>query len=435
MSGFRCFMLSLLGSVVFFGTSVSPVFGSPASQAGASEKRLRKIELRIEALEDGDLIFENQESLFFIDLKGRIDLDAIYGSENSPSSSFNVRRARFGLITTFQERYKAKVIGAFDDGRASVKDVYLEAELKDFLKLRLGHFKVPIGFERIQDSRDVPFAERSISTNNLTSDRDIGIMMHGDVYNEVFSYGLGVFNGDGSSSGGDNDSQKEVMLRSELKLLALSGAEFFKNLKIGGGIAIGFGDEGPIHGGTLSTRGGLEFLTTNPAAEYDGWHIRSSLEVSHFVGPFSFMYEYLSSFQTEILLGSTPTTFTHNIVVGGHTISLAYNLTGETATFGALQPNSRFSLDDGTWGALQLATRISFISVDDMHFDADTDAGPLFIGATGATELDLALNWYLNENMVFKLNYNQTWLSDPVLHEGREVDGEKILTGVLSIVW
>jgi phosphate-selective porin OprO/OprP len=397
---------------------------------------LEDIELRVEALEKGDLIFEEQGGLLYIDIMGRVDLDAtVAPSDYSADTSFNIRRARFGFLASFEERYHAKIVGALDRGKASVKDVYLDVHFRDYLKLKAGHFRVPLGIERMQDSRDVPFSERSLATINLTAPRDIGIMMYGGIYGDMFNFAIGVFNGDGSSEEGDNDSQKEIVLRSDLKPLMTSGYNLLKNFQIGGGLAIGFGDEGPIHGGSLSTRSGLEFLVTNPAAEYDGWHLRSSLEISHLAGPVGFMYEYISSFQSEVVLGTKAPILSHNYVVGGHTMAIGYNITGEDATFGALKPTKSFSVENGTWGALQVAGRFSLINVDGMYLDTDTDEGFLFTGARRSTEVDLALNWFLNEYMVLKLDYNQTWLSDPVLHKGRELDYERSFTAAFSMVW
>jgi phosphate-selective porin len=116
-------------------------------------------------------------------------------------------------------------------------------------------------------------------------------------------------------------------------------------------------------------------------------------------------------------------------------MAIGYNITGEDATFGALKPTKSFSVENGTWGALQVAGRLSLINVNGMHFDTDTDEGPLFAGARRSTEVDLALNWYLNEYMVLKLDYNQNWLSDSVPYEGRDLDYERSFTATFSMVW
>jgi len=399
-------------------------------------RRYDELEKRINLLEKADFLFESQGEVFYLDLIGRVDLDAVAVPSGYPgTTSFNIRRARLGTIAHFYDKYHLKLEGALDQGVASLKDAYLEAELLPYLTLRAGHFKVPLGFERIQDSRDVPFVERSLATINLTSEREIGILAYGRFYHDILGYGLGIFNGDGSDAGGDNNSQKEVILRSDLQPLALIQNPLFKKLRVGGVLALGLGDDGPIHGGSLETRSGLEFLTINPNARYKGLHVRSTLEVSHLAGPVSLMYEYISSFQSKVILGSKSPIISHNYVVRGHTGAITYNITGEEATYGKVIPKNPFSIGKTGWGAVQVATRISALGVNDMFFETDTDEGPLFAGANEAMELDLAVNWFLNDHMALKLDFSQTWLSEAVDYKGREIDFEKVFTAQFSLVW
>ena len=70
-----------------------------------------------------------------------------------------------------------------------------------------------------------------------------------------------------------------------------------------------------------------------------------------------------------------------------------------------------------------------------MFLETDTDEGPLFAGANEAMELDLAVNWFLNDHMALKLDFSQTWLSEAVDYEGREIDFEKVFTAQFSLVW
>jgi phosphate-selective porin OprO/OprP len=399
-------------------------------------RRFADLEKRVGFLEEGDLLFEGQSEAFYLDFTGRIALNAVAVPSGYPdTSSFNIRRARLGAVVHFYDKYHFKLEGAFDKGRASLKDAFLEADLHPYFSLRAGHFKVPLGFERIQDSRDVPFVERSLSTINLTSDRDIGIIVHGKVYHDMLGYGFGVFNGDGSDVEGDNNSQKEIFFRSDLQPFALIQNPYLKKLRIGGGLALGLDDEDPMYGGSFETRSGLEFITINPNARYEGLHWRTSLEVSHLAGPVSLMYEYISSFQTKVVLGVAAPVLSHNYIVEGHTGTIAYNITGENATFNRLIPKNAFSPTNGKWGAVQLAVRISALDIDDIFLETGTDEGFLLTGANRSLELDLAINWFFNDHMALKLDYSQSWLNRAVDYKGREIDFEKAFTAQLSLTW
>ena len=69
----------------------------------------------------------------------------------------------------------------------------------------------------------------------LTPGRDVGLMLHGSLYDEAIMYGLGVFNGDGTDA--DRRSQKDekqVTGRLVFKPLHHWGPDFLKTLQVGG---------------------------------------------------------------------------------------------------------------------------------------------------------------------------------------------------------
>jgi phosphate-selective porin OprO/OprP len=83
----------------------------------------------------------------------------------------------------------------------------------------------------------------------------------------------------------------------------------------------------------------------------------------------------------------------------------SYVLTGENASYRSVAPAQPFDLTKGTWGAFELAARYGELTVD-------KDAFPFFASPTRAARIakswGLGLNWYLNRNVKFQLNYEQT---------------------------
>ena len=82
-------------------------------------------------------------------------------------------------------------------------------------------------------------------------------------------------------------------------------------------------------------------------------------------------------------------------------IQASYFLTGEsrpydraTGTFGRVKPNQNF-MEDGGWGAWEIAARYSMLDLSDGAFDG----GEIDTFTVGA-------NWYLNPNMRIMFDYS-----------------------------
>lgn len=84
-------------------------------------------------------------------------------------------------------------------------------------------------------------------------------------------------------------------------------------------------------------------------------------------------------------------------------------LTGEDSTYKGVKPKSPFSLANGTWGALELAFRYSELDLDEGSFTggANSFADPT-TAAEEAAAWAVGLNWYVNNNVKFVLDYEQT---------------------------
>ena len=90
-------------------------------------------------------------------------------------------------------------------------------------------------------------------------------------------------------------------------------------------------------------------------------------------------------------------------------LAASYFLTGEEAAFRGFKPKSTFSLSDGTWGAFEVVARVQSLSVGDEAFagGADSFADPL-AAASQADSWGVGVNWYLNENVKWLLDYEHT---------------------------
>ncbi|HIJ58228.1 MAG TPA: porin, partial [Deltaproteobacteria bacterium] len=116
-------------------------------------------------------------------------------------------------------------------------------------------------------------------------------------------------------------------------------------------------------------------------------------EVAVVAGPFSLQGEYFHLF--------ADSDKTDDPRFWGFYLYGSYFVTGEhrnydrsTGIFSGIKPDRNFHFFEGGWGALEVALRLSYV---------DLNGGSI----RGGKEYDLTagLNWYLNENARFMLNY------------------------------
>ncbi len=78
----------------------------------------------------------------------------------------------------------------------------------------------------------------------------------------------------------------------------------------------------------------------------------------------------------------------------------------ETGSYSAIIPDRPFSLAEGGWGAWELGARLSYINLND-NFTAGLPLAsqPSAVAGGKQTSFTLGLNWYVNSNIRFMLNY------------------------------
>lgn len=128
----------------------------------------------------------------------------------------------------FYYRFQLEVNGApGDDKGPRIVDAFIEWQKYDFLRVKLGQFKRPYGFENPYNPIDVGFGSYSQATSKITgmSDRcgehksggrDVGLQLQGDLFpskkdgHHWVHYQVGVFNGQGINHT-DKDKSKDII--------------------------------------------------------------------------------------------------------------------------------------------------------------------------------------------------------------------------------
>jgi len=360
---------------------------------------------------------------FDLKLRGLIQADARFfsGDDAKPQSdTFTLRRVRPTLDGTVGKNGEFRVTPEFAGSATSLLDAYGGYKFSPELRLRIGKFKSPFGLERLQSGSDLRFIERAHPTS-LAPNRDIGALIFGDLAGETVSYAAGVFNGvaDGGSSVSDTSDDKDFTGRLFLTPFKNTDSDALRGL--GFGIAGSIGkEEGSVTSSGLTTIRSPGQSTvfsyrssTNEADNViaDGDRVRWSPQFTYYTGSFGIIGEFVTSEQ-EVSRGEESV----SLVNDAWQIAASYVLTGEENSFRGITPKTPFDLEAGTWGAWELAARVSELNIDSDSFKTYADPAK---SVESIQSLALGVNWYLNRNLKTSLTYEQS------AFEGGEKTGDR----------
>lgn len=373
--------------------------------------------------------FRSADTNFALKIKGLVQVDSrfyIDDGGNNRNDTFLLRRARPIIEGTLWKNIDFTLVPEFGGGstsadgtssssQASIQDAYLNFRYSPELQLRVGKFKSPVGLEQLQSDANAYFMERALPSS-LTPNRDMGLMLHGEVLDGVVNYAGGVFNGVGdnrNTSNIDFDDEKEVAARLFFHPFKKADQEYLQGLGVGvaGSYGNQDGQSGLPNGNGYQTEAAESFFNyrtgagtaASPNVAADGTHWRFSPQGYYYWRSFGLLGEYVISSQE--LRVNDPAPDTSELKHTAWQIAAGYVLTGEDASYRGVNPAKPFSLSANQWGAFELVARYS-------HLDIDNDAFPRFANPdTSATEADsfgLGLNWYANRNLRTTLNYIHT---------------------------
>jgi phosphate-selective porin OprO and OprP len=337
------------------------------------------------------------------------------------TSGFSLRRVRPRFRGVLWEKlsfdFQPELVwGAGNNNTVRILDVYGNYKFDDQIELRFGQFKAPVGLERLQSGGSLLFIERGLATN-LVPTRDIGVQLHGKLFEEKLEYASGIFGGvnDGydNRTNGDLDEDVDFGARLFARPFNKTGNLLLEGL--GFGIAGSIGSTGSGSGTTAAngnsgnriqyvSSGQTAFFQINQAnAALDGVRYRLNPQLTYYYGPWGFLGEYVLSSQEYDRNG------TKTLDNQAYTVQGSYVLTGEDASFTAVKPTNPFNLKNGGWGAWEIAGRFGGLTVDSSAFQGGASSLSTSTGAQEAHEWGVGLNWYLNTNLKWQFNYQQTW--------------------------
>jgi phosphate-selective porin OprO and OprP len=365
--------------------------------------------------------FRSADTNFVLKLRGYVQADSRWFIDDGidANDTFLLRRVRPIFEGTVFDKYDFRVMLDFGSGTSSsaanngfLQDAYLNARFLPEFQLQFGKFKEPVGLERLQSGANLLFVERAYPTQ-LLPNRDAGVQLHGELFSGTLNYAVGIFNGVANGGSGDfetADDEKDGAARLFAQPFRNTDNAALKGLGIG--LAGTYGNqEGALR--SFVSPGQQRFFAyrtstaaTAPNVEADGDHIRLTPQGYYFWGPLGIFGEYAISSQDVRQVGGGAGA--GEVAELRHTawqVAASYVLTGEENSWRGITPKRPFNLSGGGWGAWEIAARYSELDIDDDTFPVFSNPDT---SATRARSWTIGVNWHLNRNVKFNLNYEQT---------------------------
>ena len=228
--------------------------------------------------------------------------------QSAINDRFRLRRARINLTGDYAEQFDFKMEGDFakSDGLSNNRlafeatDIWINWHQFAAAQIKAGQYKAPFGLEQLTPDTTLYTIERSLPTDAITPERQIGVELWGKPFTSIWpeqkdllTYYAGIFNGNGRNiSVNDNN---EFMYVGRLELQPFNGKIFGQKsfLKLGGdglwsrdAAGTSISTAGNL---LVNTDGSLSPFTLPSADERAAWSVDAWLEV----GPFDLIGEYL----------------------------------------------------------------------------------------------------------------------------------------------
>jgi len=357
----------------------------------------------------GILVFESkdQTARIWTDVRVQADGAVFYGATHKRiGNGTSIRRARFAMKTSFGGHWYGELDMDISNSELEIKDAYMKYNFKkmsegDGLGIQIGNFKEPFSMEETTTSRYLTFIERANVVNAFAPSRHIGIMAS---YNRNWLLALGSLSfqdiGGLEERTYSEDNNKDFGVdegHSFTGRLVIkpwyNNPDFGVHLGLAGSYRTPTTDAEIPGSFRYSTRsltsinrkkyldtdiiadvnhalmGGLEFATYYKGLRFQGEYIANKVIRNNNLGTEKFGGFYV---------------FGSWLMFGGH-----YQYDESAGEF--TQP-----VRGKKWGDLELAFRYDYL---DLNSRMEGIMGGASDGYT------LGLNWHVNENVKFMLNY------------------------------
>jgi phosphate-selective porin OprO/OprP len=278
-------------------------------------------------------------------------------AENNPTLNETVAdigRLRVGLEGEWKRFSFQAMVDPADDG-GKLKDLFGELKVAKALRLRGGHFKVPVGAEWLLSAAKTDFVERAMVSDALSPSRDWGGMAYGEPAKWLL-YQVGVFKGDARS----DRSRAERTVAGRL-VVSPTGS-----LALGAAYSTADVEAEPTGDGLRPDPKGFQGLSPSAFVFYDNHFVggrreRLGFDVTFTPGPVGLRGEWIRGREERLAQGAVGDDLPDE-VGEGWAASGTWLLTGEEKTR-TIRPKR--PLHRGGIGAIEIGARYEALEFDD----------------------------------------------------------------------
>jgi phosphate-selective porin OprO/OprP len=375
-------------------------------------------------------------------LRGVLHVDGRFMAEDDTdlTDQWQATRIRPIVEGTLGGIYDFRFTPDFGQGRTVIQDAYVTARFKPEFQVTVGKLKSPVGLERLQSANDIRFVSRAYPTG-LAPNRDIGLQVAGSTLGDRLTYAAAWLNGsnDGSSSEafGDVDLNDDKEWAARVFAHPFAESDHFALRGLGLGIAGTYTDQAGTAAQPLlpsyRTPAQATFFRYRTGATptlADGERTRLAPQFYYYVGRLGLLGEYTEVSQ-DVSRATTAGTRSGAVDSTAWQLAASWFLTGEEASFRGFKPNSVFDFERDSWGAFELTARYQELEIGGDAFagGAASFADPA-VSARKASGYTLGLNWYLNQNVKWVLNYEHTRFDGGAVGGQDRADEQAVLTRI-----
>ena len=342
----------------------------------------------------GYLVFQNADSSFRYWLDGRVQVDgAMYsGSKNALGNGTEIRRARLGGKATLFRTWHGEIDVDFAKNAIEMKDMWIGYLGFENNMIKFGNYKEPFSLETLTSSKYITFLERSYA-DNFSPDRNIGLgFAHWGSWWQVAGGAFGQPAGSVDASGRDEGYGLTA------RLTAAPINRPGRLLHIGGAISrrTPNGDPAPDTN-TVRFRARPE-TNISQARFFTTGKIRLVDHTSYYNGELAAVYGPLSVQGEYTTVGVNRMNGLPKPWFNGSYAFVSYFLTGESRPYLAEEGEFDRVVPKANYGAWEIAARVSGIDLNDAGVN---------IGGGKGTNYTLGLNWHMNANFKWMVNYTR----------------------------
>jgi len=391
------------------------------------QQELADLRGRVERLEGGDShlglvaywdsglrIGSKSADGFKLRIGGRLHNDwAVYDEDSSLTESVGkmepgteFRRADLYVEGTI---YEGTIDYKFElefSGGIEFQDAYIALNGLPMGQLRFGHDEEEFSMDELTSNKYIMFLERALP-NSLKPGTNTGVSLRKAHFDPRLRWAVGAFRDTGRY--GEPKGTNDYGVTARLTGLPVCSKDRRKLLHLGlaGSMRRPADDELRYKSGPESHL--APNLVDTETFSADGI-LLTGAELGMVLGPLTVQAEYVTSSVDALEHGDLRFT--------GYYAQAGYFLTGDhhpydlsDGVFGRVIPKQNFSLEKGTYGALELAARYSHLDLT----DGDVNGGEL-------TDITFGLNWHLNANTRLMLNY--VWADTEGRYDGKARVGQ-----------